>query len=123
MKMKDSKRDLAKWAKQRSERGFSDQDLWGFDVHLARVVHDGLVKFVENGVHGVPNEVVERTWKNDVDAAAVTWEAILRRIIIGFNEYLVYKENMDDLRWEEFGREEFERAKYLLMKYWDNLWD
>lgn len=72
-----------KWFIQRGRRGYSDNDIWGFDYYLSEIICNGM-KELKNQVHGVPGELAEKFRdKNDpdsIDDAMEEWKRILGEI-------------------------------------------
>lgn len=91
-------------AAQRAEYGFSEEDTFSFDYHLARVIAGGVGRIAERG-HGYPEEMTEEEWR-----------AILEEIVLGFRLY-AQRKPFNDVP------PEFDRAFDLLREWWGHLWD
>ena len=95
-----------KW--QRARRGWSDEDTWGFNYHLAHVIGGG-VRHMRSIAHGHPAEITFEEWK-----------AILDEIAEGMDAALVM---LDEYAWPEGGEEKFNLAMDHLKKWFAALWD
>lgn len=70
---------------QRGKRGYSDKDLWSFDVYLANIIRDGLRDLAENN-HGYPGKY----------KSIEQWNKKLNKTADAFDLWLKYF-NMDDV--------------------------
>ena len=94
---------------QRARRGYSTEDCWSLDHHLARVTVAGVARLRE-WAHGYPQEV------GSIEA----WDAILAQIQDGFQAFL------DTDGWWNTGGDEEQRFKAgmaLYAKWFGALWD
>jgi len=130
----------SKWFIQRGIRGYSDRDVWGFDIYLSEVITKGL-KDLKNQVHGVPCEFVS---KDGVDVDLEGWKNVLNEIIWTFE--IAKKINSGEwLRWSYKERRKKSSQKFakktnkhimtseeikrynngwnLFKKYYFSLWD
>lgn len=80
---------LAKYKKQRIERGFDDTELWSFDVTIAKFVLPRLIEF-RKVANGYPADF--KTFEN--------WLATIDKMIYAF-DHLVNEEKYDDERDKE----------------------
>lgn len=103
-----------RWRRERSLRGFSERDAWGFDYHLAEVIAGGTA-WLRDHMHGCPGELAEGP--GGVDEGCEKWRQILDEISSGFAAYVVAEENF------ERPPASFERAQKLLVEWWGALWD
>lgn len=108
-----------KWLYQRARYGVADCDSWDFNRYLTEVVIQG-VSYLRRHGHGHP-----------ISTTAGEWAKILAEIEEGFWAHLRMEEGDHDEYYSKEGltelgkksTEEYENAKTLLIKYWDNLWD
>jgi hypothetical protein len=59
---------------QRVQRGYSDQDLWSFDTHLARVIAAGCRQLAEQA-NGHPGDITWEEWQEELRAIADGFDA------------------------------------------------
>lgn len=87
---------------QRAKYGYSVQDTFSFDEYLAKVIAGG-VNQLRLRHYGPPTGLTESEW-----------DAILDKIVSGFNDYSAegYHENNDS-----------REAMKLLIEYFHDLWD
>lgn len=95
--------------KQRSKRGFADEDTWSFDTYLASVIAGG-VRVLQERSFGYPAGLTEEEWQN-----------ILDTIANGFEYYVEHKFEFDDAFDEPDNQ--FEVAFKLFHDYFGHLWD
>jgi hypothetical protein len=62
------------WAKQRTERGFDDTELWNLDTTIAKFIHPRLAAFkgTKGGYPGYMNS--EEEWENALDKMIFAFE-------------------------------------------------
>lgn len=72
-----------KWFIQRGRRGWSDRDIWSFDLYLCKIIEGGLNDLAKNN-HGCPSEYFD---ENKKDNECWKWEIQLELISNGFKEY------------------------------------
>ena len=89
-----------KWFIQRGQRGYSDRDLWDYDVYLATIIRDGL-RDLSYKVYGHPTD-----YKN-----IKQWQKRLNSTADAFDVWLNYF-NMDDV--------EPDSEKTKTKTYWKN---
>jgi len=65
MKIMRKIRSLTTYPWQRSQRGFSDRDMWNADTYLAGLYAEILMWYVHKGM-GVPASYAD-TWETDID--------------------------------------------------------
>jgi len=73
---------------QRGIRGWSDEDVWGFDTYINRITAEGLLRLAETS-HGYPNEF----------ANLEEWQKYLRSMandMLGWNEQTFCEEDAFD---------------------------
>ena len=123
------------WFIQRGKNGFAENDVWGFDQYLAKVIFGGM-KQLQKNMQGAPTGLSEKQWNK-----------ILNEIQLGFNEYLNqynYIQEIVDKIWPDEITEDkkkiakyrqemyklhkqinknLSRSFYLLETYFQNLWD
>ncbi len=99
---------------QRAKRGYSNQDCWDFDSYLARVIVGGIDELLKGS--GYPTHINSRE----------EWEAILKEMQEGFgliaDRDWEFDAGFDSPEWEA-ARAKVNRAKKLLVEYFENLWD
>jgi hypothetical protein len=130
---------------QRGLNGWSERDCWSIDWHLDRKLPE-MLRWLKENKHGVPNEFVVAAVEErggihnheygsgytdkDVDRGAELYNAMLDRIIAGFDAHRLMEEN--DWDWKnikELRRKEdecraiFEEGMKLFVKYYDTFWD
>ncbi len=98
---------------QRAKRGYSYRDCWSLDTHLAEVIVGGIGVLREKS-HGYPGHL----------GSMGEWDAILAQmqegfVLLGGEEKWRVKDDAE--RRED--QEKIDRAKSLLMRYFENLWD
>jgi hypothetical protein len=97
----------------RGRKGYSDWDLWCFDHYLARVISEGLDRFIEFHMSRPENTTDEE------------WPCILKAISDGFKSYLrIFDEDISprDERYAELW-EDYEISFDLFRQFYWNLWD
>ncbi len=102
---------------QRGRRGWSDEDVWSLNTHLAEVIA-GLCERLAEQRHGCPSRLVE---SGDVDAGCDRWAEILWEIADGFRAFA-------DADGVDFGLEpgasrRLDRSLTLLGEWFGDLWD
>jgi hypothetical protein len=99
---------------QRSIRGFSDEDCWGLYGHLADIIIEGIT--VLRGPGSYASHPISLN-------SAEEWDGILNEIKEGFR---LVRES-EYWYWEDAERkaaqDKVDRAKQLLMEYFEALWD
>lgn len=93
---------------QRARHGFSDEDAWSLDHHLAHVIVGG-VKKLRVWAHGYPSELTPEAW-----------DSILAQIEEGFQVWL------DEDGWFHDKPEaevKFKEAMHLFSYWFRALWD
>lgn len=102
-----------RWAWQRSRRGYSDRDVWGFDTHLARIISGGVRQLIGE-LHGWPGPPM--TFEE--------WQGILDKIATGFEAYLALHEEtpFDEAERDRLARQ-FDEGLGLLGEHLPGLWD
>lgn len=87
--------------------GFRYEETWNLDYTLATFILPRLAYFRKE-LHSFPSGMTKEMWEN-----------ILDTMIQGF--YL--KVSKDDFKWSQEDMDIWQRAKNLLAKYYDDLWD
>ena len=127
-----------KWFIERGKNGFAENDVWGFDQYLAKVISGG-IKHLQKDMQGAPTGLTEKQWNK-----------ILDEIQLGFTEYLNQPEyqaklvneiwpdedeliSVDKKKMTKYNREmnklnmrinkNLSRSFELLDIYFRNLWD
>ena len=119
---------LRRQLEQATKHSFTDEQLWSFDYHLAKVILPALVRFKQINMHSFPGTVTEEEWSE-----------ILDKMIWSFNELANDEPNYpfpydDDVskNWgttqeERKTMEEYFRRKKegfeLFGRYFTSLWD
>lgn len=96
-----------KYIIQRIKRGWSDEDCWAVDDHLATIIA-GMTKQLKETSHGHPDEMTDEQWVK-----------ILQTISEGFQ---VYTDSIYD-GLDETKIKKFDKAMELFTKYFSHLWD
>lgn len=96
----EDKRTLAKYKKQRIERGFDDTELWNLDRTIASFVLPRLKAFKETS-HTLP-----------ISLKSQEWNEVLDEMIWGFN-YIVNNDEITDAIAEKYGMNNISPDKYL----------
>ena len=104
---------------QRGIRGYSDEDLWDFDIYLAKVISTGLKQFKKEE-HGMPTDIHDK-YKKDDKKAAEEWNNIIDKIILSFEMHIELLAEPIILKGIE--KKEYEEGLKLFIKYLGNLWD
>jgi len=124
-----------KWRRQRAYRGFSNEDWWSFDSHLARVIAAGCRKFIAEG-HGYPMFPEETAaWETSqgnaqetaeslraqfpADEQVARWNKILDEIASGFEGYA----DGEASSVVDAQNPAFKRAMSLFAEWFPALWD
>jgi hypothetical protein len=105
----DVPRDLyrkCRRGRQRSYRGWADEDTWILDGHLARVIKES-VTYLKSHNYGYPTDLTEKEW-----------DEILSDIIYTFDR--IKAENKLNVVFID--KERFERGWAYFKKYFRNLW-
>ena len=101
---------------QRGRRGWSDEDAWNLDYHLAEVIAGAVRQLRTTGVgHPCMHEDPSKNHECDRD----WWEAVLWEIEYGFREYA----QADGMLMEDAAGTALERAMPLFVKHFRGLWD
>ena len=111
-----------KWFIERGKNGFAENDVWGFDQYLAKVIFGGM-KQLQKNMQGAPTGLSEKQWSK-----------ILDKIQLGFTEYLnrnEYYNKFEDEIWSDKHHREMDKrinknlscSFELLETYFQNLWD
>jgi len=134
----DAPRDLYRLVKrviQRGKRGWSDEDTWGLDYHLAPVIRDS-VTFLRNNHHGHPADLTDQQWIETLSEIIYTFDTatkILNDEWVGLQNIKGWKwalheehvqrlsKNFHVMTYEETKR--YEKGWRLFQKYFFNLWD
>lgn len=108
---------LSAAAKQRAERGFSDEDWWNFDTYIAWVIAQAVQKFKDDGTtsfyfEGVPPEEWDERTQAEYDV-----------MIKGFGRYVEFQINPS--AWSELAQidNDLEAALEIFKKRFRSLWD
>lgn len=109
-----TRRQEARWRRQRAERGWSDRDAWNLDDYLGSVI-SGAILHLRDRSHGYPG-----------DSCEAEWHDVLTRI----GEPLAVDQwrEVHDTGAERRERQEREYAAKqtalrLLADHWGHLWD
>jgi len=97
--------------------GLADMDMWNVDHYLATKIAPALRRFVEVERHGVPTSVLDEPKHDDVDWYVPIWEAILWKMVDGFERMIkcdCFQLDMDSYE---------EEALELFCEFYFNLWD
>lgn len=130
MEKKTNKKGWKKYQKQLNEKGFSDSDMWSFDITLAEYILPRLIRF-RLMVQGYPGALSSHTeadnssviedssdevFKNGMDRWCDTIEQMIIafKIIVDKQDYFMFKD--DDKVIVDVGLD-------LFRKYYFNLWD
>lgn len=116
-----------RWRKQRTERGFSDRDMWNADMYLAGVFAGILQWYVDNG-HGVSMEYAYDLdlYNPDVDIMCERRNADYSKYINIFKEYSTNGDAFDEKWQKEFGGVldmDMQEALQWFSKHFTSLWD
>ena len=98
--------------------GLADMDMWNVDRYLATKIAPALRRFVEMERHGVPVLVMDDPGDEDVDWYIPIWEAILWKMVDGF-ERIVSGEDMH-IGWRD---DYINETVELFCEFYFNLWD
>ena len=96
-----------KWFIQRGKRGYSDQDLWNADSHIARTV----LAFIEMNRMGYPMGLTEKRWAKILEE--IKW--LMQEVDSSTPDYELMKTEAYQTR--------YKKANALFAKYWHNMWD
>ena len=124
-----------KYAYQRIRYGFSDQDCWNVNSHLATII-PGMVRKLKGGM-GCPSQFFDNTVEID---NCKNWDLVLEKIAQGFEAYLeidnpkyqwktVEKDGgkfytkEPDIKKDALLKEKFDKGFKLLMENFGGLWD
>ena len=126
---KDYKKGWKKYQKQIKTRGFSDSDLWSFDITLAEYILPRLIRF-RLMTHGYPGSLSEYEMKPDGTPDYATpikgdpgfhkWMTILERMIIAFK---IIVDGQDYFAIKKKDQTKIDEGLDLFRKYYFNLWD
>uniref|UniRef100_A0A6M3IJE0 Uncharacterized protein n=1 Tax=viral metagenome TaxID=1070528 RepID=A0A6M3IJE0_9ZZZZ len=137
------------WDCQRIKRGFSDQDVWGFDYFLAPVIAKGC-RELQRQAHGCPGDLYEKfgeekafeEWKMVLGKIAKTFETAQK--ILDNDLYIISSEEYTEEwynKWNKIAKDigktkeyncramtleeikEYEKGWKFFAKYFYNLWD
>ena len=121
-----------KWAWQRVFRGWDDRVIWSINFHLAEVLPQWLEK-LKKYKHGIPGQMfTEEDYKKDgytlknkaMEKREKEYDAILDKIILGFNSYTKMDELVEYKSEEYFKLEkQFNEGFELLIEWFSSLWD
>lgn len=110
---------VPRWWYQRIKRGYSDEDLWGWDCHNA-LVNAAALRQLADIAHGWPGEPM--TFEE--------WQEILRKMARGFEAHVeMVSSGVGDEGWEEYAkrqealRQEFKEGMALYAEWYGALWD
>ena len=112
-----------KWSIQRARRGYSDRDLWDFDVFLTNILIEGLDDFTKN-LHGAPDEYYDNENKSIQPWIDKIKEVRQHFIIAADEEYWLDDISIEEyrLRCENREKELKKGFEELANIFWD-LWD
>jgi len=115
---------------QRGRRGYSDEDLWGFNDYLCKIIPPAL-RHLKNGT-GCPGDLWDGKAKND---ECHKWDEILEEMAQGFEateeignpkmmwvEKDKWEQEVDVLKYKQLNKK-YNRGMDLFKKYFMNLWD
>ena len=71
---------------QRGTRGYSDEDLWDFDLYLAKIISTGLEQFKKSN-HGIPCDIHDKYPTND-ELATKEWDCCIDAMIYSFKMHI-----------------------------------
>lgn len=104
---------------ERITKGYSYQDVWSLDYHIARVIVGGLadLKKISDGVPG-PFTVDKAGKELPIKEARANYDATLQEIIDGYQAWI------DDDGWvtKPEVKKKFRRAQILFNKYFGCFW-
>ncbi len=95
-----------KWKWQKSQRGYSDSDVWGMNNYLAEIIPP-MVRQIKRG-HGYPGHGRANTPEK--------WAVILEEIAVGFEAFEGDIGKIGD-------EKKFTKGMKLFVKWFPNLWD
>ncbi len=98
-------------------RGISKSDLWNVDVFLASKIARAVKRFAETERLGIPSVILDDPEHDDVDFYWPIWDAILWKIVDGF-ERIGTDAYYDD--WDNVYEQE---AVDLFAEFYFSLWD
>ena len=107
-------RTLYRW--QRSQRGYSDADLWSFDGYLAWVLSQGLRELAKMPAY----KALDENYEPDPSAGPENWERLLHEMADGF----VLSASVSGCDWSLSDEEQakVQRSYDLLARFHDGLW-
>ena len=113
---------------QRGFRGWADEDTWGFDLYLAKIISQGL-KHLKKCQLGCPKDICNKydnrkdlTQKQKDKLMIKEWKIKLDMIIRGFEIVPKLFEEKKYIKKEGYIYE-FERGVDMFKKYFLDLWD
>jgi hypothetical protein len=121
-----------KYAYQRIKRGYSDEDCWSIDSHLAEIIPP-MIRKLKTGF-GCPADVWDGEAKNN---ECHKWYDIIEEIAQGFEAYQELK-NYKSYKWVKEGSgythkfdeeknklltEKYDKGMALFVKHFMDLWD
>ena len=92
---------------QRVKHGYSDSDTWNLDIYLAHLIANS-VKHLRDTSKSYPAFISEDDWHD-----------IQTKIILGFNLYICYH---DDLTLTKHEREQMDEGMALFIEHFRHLW-
>lgn len=97
---------------QRGYRGWADEDVWGFDYYLTKVILGGLKRLKETK-HGYPCDLTEKKWDKIINKMIYTFET--NKSLFEGNKFF------EQLSKEE--QKKYNEGFKLFQKYFNSLWD
>jgi hypothetical protein len=109
----------------RFKHGFNLTDLWNLDMAVTKFIYPRLKRFVSEGTQGYPGclqdkKIIKiRKLSKYVDKEAlVTWDNILKAMLLGFKHLNENEDIVDDKT-----QAEIEEGLRLFSLFYQNLWD
>jgi len=114
---------------QRGVRGFSDGDVWGFDIFLSNVIVGG-IKQLRKDLHGHPSDLTFKKWKKILKQIEDGFELIKKYDFISLNYYIknekLYKKFRKKFKESiptKLEIKKMDKSFDLLKEHYSDLWD
>lgn len=100
--------------------GFHPCEIWNFETSIAVWILPRL-KYFRKVNNSVPNEIVQKYGKGDVDKAGLKWDEFIDSMI---NAFEIIADDNIDLDYPEFKKQkkEVDKGLKLFAEYFENLW-